>query len=136
MDDFDFTHLFQPLLFGHLVMTNSLQPHGQQHSRLLCLPLFLGVCSNSCPLSVMPSKHLILCCPLLLLPSIFPRAFSNESALPIRCPKYWCFNSCKLYKIDERFRACTLSQTEFKAQLSYLLAVTSSTYWLHNLTEP
>ena len=44
--------------------------------------------------SVMPSNHLILCCPLLLLPSIFPsiRVFSNESALHIRWPKYWSFN--------------------------------------------
>ena len=43
--------------------------------------------------SVMPSKHLILCCPLLLLPSIFPsiRVFSNES-LRIRWPKYWSFS--------------------------------------------
>ena len=42
----------------------------------------------------MPSKHLILCHPLLLLPSIFPsiRVFSNESALCIRWPKYWSFN--------------------------------------------
>ena len=41
--------------------------------------------------SVMPSNHLILCCPLLLLPSIFPsiRVFSNESLLCIRWPKYW-----------------------------------------------
>ena len=41
--------------------------------------------------SVMPSKHLILFCPLLLLPLIFPnvRVFSNESALHIRWPKYW-----------------------------------------------
>ena len=44
--------------------------------------------------SVMPSRHLILCCPLLLLPSIFPsiRVFSNESALRIRWPKYWSFS--------------------------------------------
>ena len=44
--------------------------------------------------SVMPSNHLILCCPLLLLPSIFPsiRVFSNESVLHIRWPKYWSFN--------------------------------------------
>ena len=44
--------------------------------------------------SVMPSNHLILCCPLLLLPSIFPRirVFSNESALQIRWPKYWSFS--------------------------------------------
>ena len=44
--------------------------------------------------SVMPSSHLILCCPLLLLPSIFPsiRVFSNESTLHIRWPKYWSFS--------------------------------------------
>ena len=44
--------------------------------------------------SVMPSNHLILCHSLLLLPSIFPgiRAFSNESLLPIRWPKYWRFS--------------------------------------------
>ena len=43
---------------------------------------------------VMPSNHLILCCPLLLLPSIFPsiRVFSNESTLHIRWPKYWSFS--------------------------------------------
>ena len=44
--------------------------------------------------SVMPSNHLILCHPLLLLPSIFPsiRVFSNESVLHIRWPKYWSFS--------------------------------------------
>ena len=43
---------------------------------------------------VIPTNHLILCCPLLLLPSIFPsiRVFSNESALHIRWPKYWSFS--------------------------------------------
>ena len=43
---------------------------------------------------VMPSNHLILCRPLLLLPSIFPsiRVFPNESALPVRWPKYWSFS--------------------------------------------
>ena len=46
--------------------------------------------------SVMPSNHLVLCHPLLLLPSIFPsiRVFSNESALGIRWPKYWSFSFC------------------------------------------
>ena len=53
--------------------------------------------SSSKPMSielVMPSNHLILCRPLLLLPSIFPsiRVFSNESALHIRRPKYWSFS--------------------------------------------
>src|SRR5574342_669137 len=44
--------------------------------------------------SMMPSNHLILCCPLLLLPSIFPsiRVFSNELALLMRWPKYWSFS--------------------------------------------
>ena len=44
--------------------------------------------------SVMPSNHLIFCCPLLLLPSIFPsnRVFSNESALRMKWPKYWSFS--------------------------------------------
>ena len=44
--------------------------------------------------SVMPPNHLILCCPLLLLPSVFHsiKVFSNESALSIRWPKYWSFS--------------------------------------------
>ena len=43
---------------------------------------------------VIPSDHLILCCPLLVLPSIFPsiRVFSNDSAVCIRWPKYWSFS--------------------------------------------
>ena len=47
-------------------------------------------------MSVMPSKHLILCHPLLLRPSIFPsnRIFSNESVFHIRWPKYWSFSFC------------------------------------------
>ena len=55
------------------------------------LPEFAKLMSSE---SVMPSKHLILCHPLLLLPSIFPsiRVFSNESALHIRWPKYWSFS--------------------------------------------
>ena len=45
---------------------------------------------------VMPSNHLILCCPLLLLPSVLPsiKVFSSESALRIRWPKYWSFSTC------------------------------------------
>ena len=42
--------------------------------------------------SVMPSNHLILCHPLFLLPSIFPRVFSNQSVLRIRWPKFWSFS--------------------------------------------
>ena len=76
-------------------MSNSLQPHEPQHARPPCPSPTPGVHSNSTSIeSVMPSNHLILCCPLLLLPSIFPsiRVFSNESALCIRWPKYWSFS--------------------------------------------
>ena len=55
----------------------------------------LAACSNSCPSrQLMPSNHLILCHPLLLLPSIFPsiRVFSNKSVPRIRWPKYWSFS--------------------------------------------
>ena len=52
--------------------------------------------------SVMPSKHLILCHPLLLLPSIFPsiKAFSDKSALHIRWPKYWSFTSASVLPVN------------------------------------
>ena len=58
----------------------------------ICPPLSLSVCQIHD--SVMPSNRLILCCPLLLLPSIFPtiRVFSGESALCIRWPKCWSFS--------------------------------------------
>ena len=76
-------------------MSSSLRPHGLQHTRLLCLPPTPGACSNSSPSeSVMPSNHLNLCRPFLLLPPIPPsiRVFSNESTLPMRWPKYWSFS--------------------------------------------
>ena len=86
--------------FSCLVVSYSLQPCGMQHARLPCPSPTPRACSSSCPLSqhvhwmVIPSTHLILCCPLLLLPSIFPsiRVFSNESALCVRWPKYWSFS--------------------------------------------
>ena len=71
-----------------------LQSHGLQHARLPCPSPSPGVCSLMAAELVMPSNHLILCCPLLFLPSIFPsiRVFSNESVLHIRWPKYWSFS--------------------------------------------
>ena len=74
--------------------SDSLRPHGLQHARFPCPSPSPGACSNSCPLTVMPSNHLILCHLLLLLPSIFPsiRVFSNELALRIRWPKCWGFS--------------------------------------------
>ena len=69
-------------------MSNSLQPHGLQHARPPCpSPTLLKLMSHE-------SNHLILCCPLLLLPLIFPsiRVFSNESVLHIRWSKYRSFS--------------------------------------------
>ena len=65
-----------------------------QHARLLCPAVSYNLLKFMSIESVMPSNHLILCCPLLLLPSIFPsiRFFSSESALHIRWPKYWHIN--------------------------------------------
>ena len=84
------------LLFSRSVLSNFLQPHGLQQTRLPCHSPAPRACSNSCPLieSVMPSNHLFFCRPLLLLPSIFPsiRIFSNELAFCIRWPKYWSFS--------------------------------------------
>ena len=77
------------------VVSDSLRPHALQHARLPCLSPTPRAFSNPCPLSrVMPSNHLNLCRPLLLLPSIFPSigVFSKESILCIRWPKYWNFS--------------------------------------------
>ena len=72
--------------FSRSVVSNSLWPQGLQHARLPCPSPTPGVWSHSCPLNA--SNHLILCRPLLLLPSIFPsiRVFSSESAFHIRWP--------------------------------------------------
>ena len=71
-------------------------PHGLQHARQASLSFTVSqsLIKFMSIESVMPSNHLLLCHPLLLLPSIFPniRAFSNESDLRIRYSKYWSFN--------------------------------------------
>ena len=72
-----------------------LWPHGLQHIKPPCPSPTPGNLLKPMSIeSVMPSNHLILCCPLLLLPSIFPsiRVFSNELVLRIRWPKYWSFS--------------------------------------------
>ena len=74
-------------------MSDSLQAHGLQHTRLPCPQLSLRVCSLMSIESMMPSNHLLLCHPLLLcsiLPSI--RIFSNKLGLRYRGPKYWSFS--------------------------------------------
>ena len=78
--------------FSLSVVSNSLQSHGMPHARLPCPLPTAKTCSNSHPLSrwCHPSIHLILCRPLLLLPSVSCsiRMFPNESVLCIRWPKY------------------------------------------------
>ena len=87
---------FSSVQFSHSVVSDSLRPHKPHHTRPPCLSI-TNFQSPPKPISiqsVMPSNHLILCHPLLLLPSIVPSimVFSNESVLCIRWPKYWSFS--------------------------------------------
>ena len=77
--------------FSRSVVSDSLRPHGLQHARLPCDHQLTQTHVHR---SVMPSSHLILCRPLLFLPTISPsiRVFSNESTLRMRWPKYWSFS--------------------------------------------
>ena len=91
------------LLFSPLVVSDFLQPDGLQLARIPCPSLSLWLCSNSCPLSRWCHPTISSSwCPLLLLPSIFPRirVSSSESVLCIRWPKYWSF-SCSISPSSE-----------------------------------
>ena len=85
---------------SHSVVSDSLQPHESQHVRPPCPSPIPRVHPDCCLVSILsiesviPSSHLILCWPLLLLPPIPPsiRVFSNESTLRMRWPKYWSFS--------------------------------------------
>ena len=84
---------FSSVQFSHSVVSDSLRPHESQHARppiTNSRSLFILMPIES----VMPSSHLILCHPLLLLPPIPPsiRVFSNESTLRMRWSKYWSFS--------------------------------------------
>ena len=86
---------FSSVQFSHSVMSDSLRPHGLQHTRLPCLSPTPGACSNSCPLSwwcnptisfsVIPFSSCLQSFPSIMI-------FSNESVLRIRWPKYWSFS--------------------------------------------
>ena len=79
--------------------------------------------------SGMPSNHLILCCPLLLLPSISPsiRVFSNESALCIRWPKYWSFSYIYQHFIFLWMNFCFLNNHQSSTLLFILLFLSTLT---------
>ena len=83
-----------PVQSSRSVVSDSLQPHEFQHPRPLPITNSRSLLKLMSIESVMPSNQLILCHPLLLLPSIFPsiRVFSNESVLCIRWPKHWSFS--------------------------------------------
>ena len=78
--------------FSRSVVSDSLWSHESQHA--LSITNFRNSPKLMCIESVTLSSHLILCCPLLLLPPIPPsiRVFSNESTLHMRWPKYWSFS--------------------------------------------
>ena len=91
------------LLFSHSAVFDSLRPCGLQDADFSVLHYFLKFAQTHVYWVVMPSNHLILCHPLLLLPSTFPsiRVFSNESALCIGWPKYWSFSLSPSYEYWE-----------------------------------
>ena len=80
--------------FSRSVVSDSLQLHGLQHTRLPCPSLSPSLLKLISIESVMPSNHLTLCYPLFLLSLIFPRirVFCNEPGLHIRWPEYWTFS--------------------------------------------
>ena len=87
--------VFSSIQFSCSVVSDSSRPHESQHARPPCPSPTPGVHSDSTSIeSVMPSSHLILCRPLLLLAPIPPsiRVFSNESTLRMRWPTYWSFS--------------------------------------------
>ena len=82
------------LLFSHSAVSSSLSPWTAAYQTTLSFTIFRSLLKLMSIELMMLSNHLILCHPLLLLPSIFPRirVFSNEWALLIRWPKYWSFS--------------------------------------------
>ena len=80
--------------FSHSVVSNSATPWTAARQASLSITNSQSLLKLMSIDSVMPSNHLILCLPLLLLPSIFPSigVFSKESLLHIRWPKYWSFS--------------------------------------------
>ena len=84
----------RPNQFSYSVVSDSATPWTAARQASLSITNSWSLIKLSSIESVMPSNHLIHCCPLLLLPLIFPgiRVFSNESVLHIRWPKYWSFS--------------------------------------------
>ena len=90
----DLLPLWDSVQFSRSAMSNSATPWTAARQASLSITNSQSLIKLMSIESVMPSDHLFLCRPLLLLPSIFPsiRVFSNESVLHIRWPKYWSFS--------------------------------------------
>ena len=82
------------MLFSHSVVSDSATPWTEAFQASLSFTTSQSLLKFMSIESIMPSSHLVLCHPFLLLPSIFPsiRDFSNELAVHMRWPKYWSFN--------------------------------------------
>ena len=128
----------------HSVMSNSLQPHGLQHASLPCPSPSARFALTHVP-QVQPirrsmsSNHLILCCSLLLLPSIFPRIriFSSELTLLIRWPNYWSFSfSISFQWIYFPHLASRRPLFFASSPTSFFFAASSSSSWSPNVGKP
>ena len=117
------------VVFSHSVVSDSFAAHQASLSFNISQSLLKLMSVES----VMPSNHLVLCCPLLFLPSIFPRirVFSNESVLCIGWPKYWNFGFST--SLSHTRRQPSLSPNVFITSLSSLAPSFSS---LLDLSKP
>ena len=123
--------------FSRSVMSDSATPWNATHQVSLSIANSRSLFKLMSIKSVMPFNHLILYCPLLLLPSILPsiRVFSNESALRIRWPKYWSFSfsisSSNEYSVLISFRIDWLDLLAVQGTLKSLLQHHSSKASIH-----
>ena len=119
--------------FSPSVAYDSLQPHELQHTRIPYPSLSPGICAVISLKSVMPSKHLNIGCPLLLLSSIFPstRVFSNELVLRIMWPKYWSASASVLPMIIYGWFPLGLTGLIFLQSKGLLRVFSSTTVWKH-----
>ena len=118
------------LLFSWPVVFDSSWPHGLQHARFPYLTISQSLPKFMSIALVMPFNHLILWCPILLLPSIFHsiRDFSNESAVHIRWPKYWSL-SFNISPFNEYLLKLTGLISLLSQGLSGVFSIT--TVWSH-----
>ena len=134
--------LFSSVQFSCSVVSDSLRPHECTRQASQSITNFRRSLRLMSIQSVMPSSHLILCRPLLLLPPIPPsiRVFSNESALCMRWPKYWSFSFSIIPSKEHPgliFRTDWLDLLAVQGTLKSILQHHSSkaSIWMYNRTQ-